>query len=125
MLSAEEEEIFVERLMLMGNWGFPLTTQDICHLIKGYLDGLGKTTRFVDNKPGPDFVKCFLKRHPDLSQRRANLVKRSRAALSPEMVSDFFENYTKVAAGVPAENVFNYDETNLQDNPGMIFLIIK
>ncbi len=31
-----------------------------------------------------------------------------------------FDNYKKVAAGVPAENVFNYDETNLQENPGKL-----
>lgn len=125
VLSMKEEKIFVERLMMMGDWGFPLTTKDMCHLIKDYLDSLGRTTRFTDNKPGPEFVKGFLKRHRQLSQRRANLVKRARAALSLEIVTDFFDNYNKVAAGVPPENVFNYDETNLQDNPGKKLLILK
>jgi transposase len=50
VLSLEEEEIFVERLQLMGKWGFPLDTQDLRHLIKAYLDIEGKTTRDMSNK---------------------------------------------------------------------------
>lgn len=37
--------------------------------------------RFVDNKPGRNWVKCFLKRHPNLTIRTANLIKRTRAAV--------------------------------------------
>jgi len=29
-----------------------------------------------------------------------------------------YARYEKTAAGIPACNVYNYDETNLQDNPG-------
>jgi hypothetical protein len=74
----------------------------------------------VNNLPGPDFVRGFLKRHPRLTVRTVGLIKRSRAAVSQEDVNRFFDNYEKVAAGVPAENVFNYDETNLQENPGKL-----
>ena len=44
-LSVDEEAIIVERLLVHGNWGFPLTRRDLCALIKAYLDGLGRTTR--------------------------------------------------------------------------------
>ncbi len=30
------------RLKLLGRWGFPMTTEDLKHLVKGYLDGIGK-----------------------------------------------------------------------------------
>ena len=91
VLSKEEEKIMAQRLILMGEWGFPLTSRDLCYLIKAYLNGQGRTTRFVDNKPGPDFVKGYLKRHPRLAVRTANLIKRSRAELSKKIVDDFFE----------------------------------
>ena len=45
VLSEEEESIIVERLKLMGTWGFPLTSRDLCAIIKAYLDELGRTTR--------------------------------------------------------------------------------
>jgi transposase-like protein len=56
VLSPEEEQIIVERLVLMGEWGYPLTCRDLRQLIKSYLDGLGRATRFPNNLPGRDFV---------------------------------------------------------------------
>jgi hypothetical protein len=117
-LTKEEEAIIVERVVLMGTWGFPLLRQDLCHLIKGYLDSLGRRTRFKDNLPGPDFMIGFMNRHPQLSVRTANLIKRGRAALSQQEVKDFFDRVEKELEGVPPENIWNYDETNLTDNPG-------
>jgi hypothetical protein len=61
-----------------------------------------------------DFVRGFIGRHQELSVRRGNLIKRSRAALSHADVNEFFDNYEKTAAGIPPENIFNCDETNLQ-----------
>lgn len=86
------------------------------HLSYYYL--LANYLRFIANLPGPDFVRCFLRRHKDLSVRTANLIKRSRAALSQEIVKDFFDHYEKTVAGIPASHIFNYDETNFRDNPG-------
>jgi hypothetical protein len=113
-----EESVIVERLLVMGRWGFPLNHHDLAHLIKSYLDRLGKSTRFVDNMPGPDFTKGFLKRHPQLTVRVANLIKRSRAALSHEDVNSFFDRFENSIGNIPPQNLWNYDETNMRDNPG-------
>lgn len=87
VLEREEEIILVERLVLMARWGFPLTCKDLRMLVKEYLDSTGRKTRFGDsNMPGPDFVKGFFRRHPSLTVRSTNLIKRSRAALSTEQV---------------------------------------
>jgi hypothetical protein len=45
-------------------------------------------------------------------------VKRSRAAVTREVVKDFFAKHTISAEGIPPSNIFNYDETYLQENPG-------
>ena len=34
VLSPDEENVLVERLMLLGDWGFPLTNNDFRHIIK-------------------------------------------------------------------------------------------
>jgi len=47
VLSREEEEILVERLIMHGEWGFPLTSEDVRTVIKDYLDRLGRNTRNV------------------------------------------------------------------------------
>jgi hypothetical protein len=34
------------------------------------------------------------------------------------MLEDYINNLKKVVADVPPHNIYNYDETNLTDNPG-------
>jgi hypothetical protein len=93
VLSKGEEELIVERLLMLGKWGFPLMSADQCHVIQAYLDAQGRTTRFVENMPGLDFVSGFLQRHAALTVRKANLVKRSRAEVSQDTVRDFFAKF--------------------------------
>jgi hypothetical protein len=45
VLSKEEEEFLVERILVMGEWDFPLGKKDLTHIVKDYLDLQGKTTR--------------------------------------------------------------------------------
>ena len=68
--------------------------------------------------PSHQWVPIFLNRHKDLSNRMASNIKRSRAAVSHEKINSFFDHFVKEAENVPAENIFNYDETNLTDDPG-------
>lgn len=44
-LTVEEESILVERLIYLGNFGYPLGTTDLRKLIKDYLDRLGRASR--------------------------------------------------------------------------------
>jgi hypothetical protein len=46
VLLAEEEVLLVERIILMGTWGFPLNKHDVASLIQAYLNHQGKTTRY-------------------------------------------------------------------------------
>ena len=75
--------------------------------------------RFENNFPGPDFADGFIKRHPGLTVRTANLIKRGRAAVSHDDINSFFSNFRESSAGVPSGNFMNYDETNLRDDPGI------
>jgi hypothetical protein len=58
----KEEEIIVERLMMMGDWGFPLTCKDLCLLIKSYLNGQGRTTRKMSR-----YLKSVTVKHHHIS----------------------------------------------------------
>ena len=117
-LTEDEENLLAGRIKLMGDWGFPLTMIDVRKLVQDYLNSSGKRSRWLDNYPGEDWAYGFVKRRKDLSNRMSNLIKRSRAALSREQVKEFIENYTRVGADIPPSNVFNYDETNLTEDPG-------
>ena len=60
-----------------------------------------------------------MKQQRELTIRSASLLRRKKAAVSPQITDDFFNRFEKVAAGVPRENQFNYNETNLRDDPGV------
>ncbi|KAL0818779.1 hypothetical protein ABMA28_008106 [Loxostege sticticalis] len=96
---------------------------DLRYIIKMYLDKLGVTNkRFKNNMPEPDFVQCFLNH---LAGALPCLQKRSRAAVSPETITSFFEELEKSLVEVPVTNIINYDETNLADDPGRRKILTK
>ena len=108
----------MEAVQLMGDYNFPVTKRHIRDMVKHYLDGKRETV-FKENRPGTKWLRSFLRRHRDkVVIRRPTNIKRSRAAVSPADLNAYFKNLEKEIAGVPASNVFNYDETNLRDDPG-------
>lgn len=72
---------------------------------------------FKDNVPGKDFVEHFIQRN-HLSVRLAANIKRARAAVGVNAILEFFDNIKDVLADADPRVVFNYDETNVQDDPG-------
>lgn len=118
VLTQDEETYLVEMVKQCADWGFPFTEFDLQMFVKTYLDKRGLITRFLNNLPTHRFVKRFLGRHPELNLRKTNLIKRSRAKVSVTDINEFFAHYEKTAAGIPPENIYNYDETNLRDDPG-------
>lgn len=126
-LSLEEEAILVERIVLCAEWGYPIDSYDLRLIVKGFLDRRGKVVpKFKNNLPGRDFAMSFLKRHKDkLSERMCQNIKRCRAAISRATINEYFDNLEKSLDGVPPENIVNYDETNLTDDPGRKKVIFK
>jgi hypothetical protein len=57
----EEEEIILEQLMMIRGLGFPLSSKDLCFLIKSYLDGQGRKTRNMSGLTLPLISCCFFK----------------------------------------------------------------
>lgn len=84
------------------------------------LEKQGRTvTKFKNNLPGQDWAYSLLKRHKnEYSKRVATNIKRVRAAVSPESIEEYFNNLEKTLEDVPNSNIFNYDESNLSDDPG-------
>lgn len=69
--------------------------------------------------PGPDFIKCFLNRHKnEIASRLSQNIKRSRAAVSLEIIEAYFNELEVSLQEIPLCNIINYDETNLVDDPG-------
>jgi hypothetical protein len=64
------------------------------------------------NTSGRDWVKKFLSRHKHLTTRLTQNIKRNRAETNPDVITKYFEALKDSLAGVPAQNIANYNETN-------------
>lgn len=126
VFSEQEEASFVSHLTALSEYGFPLTEFDLKMIIREYLASQGRiVAQFKNNIPGKDWMICFLKRHQHLSRRLANNIKRVRAQVSENIIADFIQNIGKETEEVPPENIYNYDETNLCDDPGRKTVICR
>ncbi|KAJ8721086.1 hypothetical protein PYW08_006551 [Mythimna loreyi] len=124
--SREEEALFVDCILRLSEYGFPLIIFDLRIVIRTYLEKIGRrVSKFKDYCPGTEWVSSFLKRHSCLSQRFATNIKRSRAAIDRETITAYIENLKEVVRDIPPENLWNFDETNLSDNPGQKKVIAK
>ena len=52
-------------------------------------------------------------------------ISRKRAAVDSEAIEAYFAELADSLAGVPAENLINYDETGLTDHPGRRKCIVR
>lgn len=118
IFSRDEEESFVSYIETLSDFGFPITTEDLRNVIKIYLERTSRVVKdFQGNKPGLEWLKHFLKRHGRLKERMASNIKRSRAAVTEDILQDYIKNLQEVIKDVPPENIWNLDETNLADDP--------
>ena len=126
VLSKDEETMILSRVQALCDYGFPATNEDVCYFIKCYLDTKNRTVpQFKNNMPGQDFMFYFLKRHPDYSARLVSNIKRARAAVDSETIKEYHRNLSQEIDGVPACNIWNYDETCLINDPGRPKCIVK
>ena len=64
----------------------------------------------------------------NVSGRFASNIKRARASVDEEVVNEFFDHLERMydeMGDLPAGNVFNYDETNLCDDPGKKWVMVR
>lgn len=126
ILEYEEERLILNRVQLLCNYGFPATTLDVQHYIQAYLNTKNRVIpQFQNNLPGKEYMWYFLKRHKDYTKRLTSNIKRARAAVDERILREFHENLEKEVTGVPPENIWNFDETALVNDPGRTKCIMK
>ena len=125
-LSLDCEKMLVVMLDTLTEWLVPVTDEEIKFLVKTYLDGRDLYDNiFKDNRPGRDWLRGFMRRH-NLTRRIADNVTRSRVTtITPENINSYFDHLQRELNGIPPTNIFNYDETNLTDDPGCKTVIVS
>jgi hypothetical protein len=109
----------------MAEWGFPLYQIEIQMIVKEYLSKERIIVpQFNNNVPGVEWVVSFMKRH-NFTHRLVSNIKRKRAEVSASDIIKYFRNLERELENVPPENIWNYDESNLQDDPGRRKCVIR
>lgn len=123
-LLAEEERHIAEVVEIAADFGSPLSILDLRIVVYNYLEKCGKTDLFKGKMPGERRARNFLERH-NFIQRATQNIKRSRASKTVEELTTNYENLESSLKDVLRENILNFDETNLSDDPGSKKAIFK
>ena len=79
---------------------------------------------------GIDWLNDFINRH-SLTKQITDNVKATHAEVNAEVLNSYFDRPKETLNDIPPSNIFNYDETNVTDDPGaqtvnsFIFIIIS
>nr|XP_047126971.1 uncharacterized protein LOC124808030 isoform X1 [Hydra vulgaris] len=118
-LSIDEEFCFENHLLYLSDKGIPIGINDFKSIVKIYLDDSGKNIQqFKDNRPGWEWCKLYLDRHPSLKEKVSHCISRKRAQVNYCQIKLFFQNLEKELNGVTLDNIYNMDETGFHDDPG-------
>lgn len=74
ILSLVEENQLAEWIIDCQKKGFPRRKEDIQASVKQFLDDNPRQNPFTDNYPGYGWYKAFLKRRPELTERKSEAV---------------------------------------------------
>lgn len=119
VLNTNEENSIVEAITVASKFGYPFTIRLLKEFVQQYLNRKGVNIPcFANNLPGDNWTTFFLQRHQELSNRMSQNIKRARAEVNEAVITDYFQELAISIAEVPDENIINYDETNLTDDPG-------
>ena len=69
-------------------------------------------------------IFCHFERH-NLTKRIADNVQAARAEVTPDSIRSYFENLKISLASIQHNHIFNYDETNLTDDPDSKMVILS
>ena len=67
----------------------------------------------------------FRKRNPTLTVRECSNIKTVCAAVDEVVITKYFDQLSESDESIPPENLWNYDQTNLWDDPGTTKVICK
>ena len=124
-ISIEDEVYMAARIVLLCDWGFPLTPIDFKILIQDCSNRRKVVhPRFKNNVPGDRWIRNFIKRHK-LANRTVTNISRKRANVDRAAINDFFDNVSVHLENIDPDNVVNYDETALVADPGKRKCLVK
>ena len=123
VLMYDEEKEIVATCQAMQDLGFGLTREMVAQVVSDYLQSIGRPNPFHKGVPGPDWWALFLKRWPQLSERKPEHLSKKRAeGVTRAVVDEWIDTVEKAfmkhnlfqyGSDELAKRLWNADETGL------------
>ncbi|XP_063633730.1 uncharacterized protein LOC134804559 [Cydia splendana] len=113
ILNNDQETDLVNRIIRFADIGLPVTTRILRRLVYKFCEVNDIKHSFNKNMrlAGKDWYKAFMKRHPEISKRKAQFMNPARAQkLNKFIVDDHFERINEI-----------YNQLDLKDHPERIY----
>lgn len=91
VLTANEEKELVHWVLECYRKGFPVRKQELQQSVKIFLDNEPRENPFINNLPGRKWYQAFLKRHPQLTERKPEGVALASAVVNEENIRNWFQ----------------------------------
>lgn len=92
-LSKDVENNITKCLVARSRMGYPCDKKELLSLVAEFVRVNNLRTSFTDGIPGDDWYQGFMKRHPELSLKKPEMLQKNRKdARDPDVIYDFLRN---------------------------------
>lgn len=122
VLDSAVENTIAQCLIARAKLNMPCDKEELLTLIQEYITNNDIQNPFNNNRPGNDWYMNFMKRHPELSLKKAELLQKCRVtARDPFVVYNFYDIlkdlYEKYNIEEKSAFIFNCDESGFPSDP--------
>lgn len=122
VLTKEEEDRIVRWIIHSGKVGFPVDSLRLKTSVGHYLNNTRKSNNpFRDKAPGKKWLKHFLGRHPNISQRIPSALSKQRTCVTENKIREWFREIDNFINQEGLQDVwqnqqriFNMDESSIR-----------
>lgn len=122
VLTSDQELYIVNILLKCADWKQPLTYEDLKDLITTFCQNRGIQPFTANNgrsdTPSEDWLYRFRQRHSKILKLRAAANEDPQRDISRKDLHEFFERLGESLGDIPNSHIFNFDETNVRNDPG-------
>lgn len=120
VLTPKEESKLEEWILGKAKLGFPMHPEEVKDAVEKIIRDLGRETPFINYRPGRKWMDLFLKRHPNIVKKNAEIVSKARSQVTESKIRDWFRELLEYLKEENAEDIldcperiFNLDETGV------------
>lgn len=124
VLTDAEEQLLVNRVIANAKKGIPLKRSTLIQTVQEVIEGDGRDIPFTNGTPGRTWLKIFMSRHPEISEKTAEEMNKARANVTEEDlrkwfvdVQEFLEQEGCADILLDPTRIYNADESGFQTCP--------